>query len=77
MFGRIHLVLQTIFATETFVSYALAKRMSHLADTAVSLSVLIANDRDTCTSLTVCALRDLMLLVLCNPHAKKACNVCL
>ena len=77
MFGRNHLVLQTIFATETLVIEVVAKRMSHLADTAVSLSVLIANDRDTCTSLSVCALRDLMLLALCNPHAKKACNVCL
>ena len=64
MFGRIHLVLQTIFATETLVSYALAKRMSHLADTAVSLSVPIANDRDIGTWLTVCAVRDLMLLVV-------------
>ena len=49
MFGRIHLLLQTMSATETIVIEAVAKRMSHIADNAVSLSVLIAKDRDICT----------------------------
>ena len=64
MFGRIQPLLQTICPTKTIVIEVVAKRMRHLADIAVLLSVPIANDRDIGTWLIVCALRVLMLLVV-------------